>query len=87
MKKIIGTFETYFTGYFNASDLRKCINKHFLGQENCNVYDEKSKSYITIKHPKMEQVKNVQQSLLPNKTLKILADLDEDGNLLNFRIK
>lgn len=86
MSKIIGTFETTASVYFNPDELRRCINKHLLGQENCNVYDKKTDSWVPINHPNIEEVKNVHQKMFSNVTVRIQADLDENGNLLNFRI-
>ncbi len=36
----IGTFETTCSARFEPELLRKCINVHYLGQENCNEYDD-----------------------------------------------
>jgi len=83
----IGTFETTCSARFEPELLRKCINVHYLGQENCNKYDDKTGAYVQIKHPNMKNVEVAQNKLCPNINLTIKADLDENGRLSNFQVK
>jgi hypothetical protein len=84
----IGKFEsTLCSARFDPESLRRCINFHYLDQENCNEYDEKTGKYVSVKHPNIKDVEKAQVNVYPSVSLVIQADLDENGRLSNFKVK
>lgn len=82
----IGTFETTCSLHFDPEKLRKCINLYYLGQENCNEYNNDNE-IVPIQHPRLNEVVKVQNNLCPNVRITIQADLDENGIFTNIRVK
>jgi hypothetical protein len=81
----IGSFIGSGTINFDLKPQRKCVNKHFLGQENCNIMSD-SGEILPLEHDNMNKVVESQNNLCSNYFLNVEADLLDNGELVNFRI-
>ncbi len=84
--KILNTIETEITVSFSASEIRRILNLHYLGNENCNEVNEDGK-IVPIKHRNSEKLNMAQLNVCPNIKVGMIANVFCDGTLGNIRVK
>lgn len=82
--KIVGKQRATAAIMFDRREAQKLLNKHWLGQENCNV--EKDGKLVSIEHPNMLSLEKAHYKYCENRLIEIEADILEDGSLANFRV-
>lgn len=83
-KKIIGHIKGSGTIAFSDELQRKLINVYFIDNENCNII--KNNKIVPIEHENIDKVTNAHYNIGKFYHINIIADLTEDGKLVNFRI-
>lgn len=83
---VIGTVQTRCVARFDRIEICQHLNQHHLGMKHCNKWDEEKQRYVdACEFPK--EFVEAQEKICPNVSFVIEADVDENGNLFNFRVK
>ena len=82
---IIGTMKTVVSANFNRELVNRIINMYYLNSPYCNIVNDNG-IIVEIEHEHMVKLKEAQNNFCENVTLNLLADVDENGKLSNFRL-
>ena len=83
---IIGSIKTVVSANFNRETVNTIINMYYLNSPYCNIVNDNG-FIVEIEHEHMEKLKEAQNNFCENVTLNLLADVDENGKLSNFRLE
>lgn len=88
-KKVVYTFTTQINFHLNElqrEGVKKAINKHYLGTENCNHYNEDG-VLVENEGADRQDLKDAHWKLKSIQSFTFIVDVYEDGSFGNFRVK
>ena len=74
--------------HINATDMRRKLNLHWVGAEECCEYNDEIKEIVLKPHKNNDKLVTVQRNNIGSgtKIIKLKYDLMSDGTVSNFRI-
>ena len=87
--RIVSTVSVPVTIHLNdhqLEDVRKAINVAVCGAENCNTYDDQTGRIVPAFPPEIDnRLKEAHYGINASHVVKVVFDVDEEGNFVNFR--
>ena len=83
MSKVIGKVKAVAVISLGRSEINKILNKHYIGTDNCNIYEN---GRITpIEHSNRKKLEKAHKNITTNLHREIEVDILEDGNIGKIR--